>query len=199
MTDDPNLMPSRGEGRDAMGNPFEVLDSRDVYANPWIAVREDRVRRPDGTDGIYGVVTFRSQALGAVVLFSDRTTMLVGQYRYPLGRWLWEIPAGGGSFERDPTDEMARELKEETGLVARRWTPLGGLHHSTSVTDERAMLWLARDLETGAAEPEATEVLGTWRLPFAEAVAMAEDGRLTDAMTVAALLRADRLLAQELT
>jgi 8-oxo-dGTP pyrophosphatase MutT (NUDIX family) len=179
-----------------LGNPWRVTASRVVYENPWMVVREDAVVRPDGAPGIYGVVGFRSVALGAVPLFGDGTTMLVGQHRYPLGAWSWEIPEGGGDPARAPQREMARELAEETGLTARRWTPLGPLHTSNSVTDERALLYLAEDLVEGEAAPDPTEHLVPWRLPLAAAVAMALDGRITDAVSVVGLLRAERLLRQ---
>lgn len=180
----------------ALGNPWRVTGSREVYANPWVVVREDAVVRPDGAPGIYGVVGFRSLALGAVPLHADGTTVLVGQYRYTLGEWSWEIPEGGGHPDRPPEREMARELAEETGLVARRWTSLGALHTSNSVTDERALLYLAEDLVEGEPAPEPTEQLLRWRLPLDAAVGMALDGRITDAISVAALLRAERLLRE---
>jgi 8-oxo-dGDP phosphatase len=175
-------------------NPWRVVGSRSVYVNPWIVVREDEVVRPDGSPGIYGVVAFRSVALGAVALFDDGTTVLVGQYRYTLDAWSWEIPEGGGDPQRAPEAEMARELAEETGLVAGRLTPLGALHTSNSVTDELGLLYLAEDLTEGTPRPEPTEQLVRWRLPFAEAVDLAHDGRITDSMSVAALLRAERVL-----
>jgi 8-oxo-dGDP phosphatase len=171
-------------------DPWRRTSSRVVYTNPWIRVREDRVVRPDGQAGIYGVVELRNLALGCVPLFADGTTVLVGQHRYTLGAYSWEIPEGGGDPQRDPLAEIRRELKEETGLSAATWTPLGRVHTSNSVTDELGLLWLAEGLTEGAQEPDGTEVLQTWRLPLAEAVEMAADGRLTDSLTVAGLLRA---------
>lgn len=175
-------------------NPWRTTGSRTVYGNAWITVREDTVVRPDGSPGIYGVVGFRTIALGVVPLHADGTTVLVGQHRYTLDAWSWEIPEGGGDPARAPEDEVARELAEETGLVAARLTPLGGLHTSNSVTDERALLYLAEDLTEGNPRPEPTEQLLRWRLPFAEAVDLAYDGRITDSLSVAGLLRAERVL-----
>lgn len=173
-----------------MANPWRVTASRNVYDNPWIRVREDNVVRPDGEPGIYGVVSFRNLALGVVPLFADGTTLLVGQHRYTLDEWSWEIPEGGGSPDIDPRKEIARELREETGLEAEAWTPLGTLHTSNSVTDELGLMWLAEGLTEGSARPEATEVLRLWRLALDDALEMALDGRLTDAMTIAGLARA---------
>jgi 8-oxo-dGDP phosphatase len=175
-------------------NPWRTTGSAVVYANPWITVREDAVVRPDGSPGIYGVVGFRTVALGAVARYADGTTVLVGQYRYTLDAWSWEIPEGGGDPLLAPEQELARELEEETGLVAGRLTPLGEVHTSNSVTDERGLLFLAEDLTEGLPRPEPTEQLVRWRLPLDEAVAMAYDGRITDSMSVAGLLRAERLL-----
>lgn len=176
------------------GNPWQTTGSREVYANPWIRVREDRVVRPDGRPGIYGVVSFRTVALGAVPLFADGSTLLVGQHRYTLGGYSWEIPEGGGDPRRSPQAEMARELLEETGCRGATWTCLGRLHTSNSVTDEVGHLFLVEDLVEGQPEPEGTEVLQRWRLPLEEAAAMAAGGELTDSLTVAGLLRASRLL-----
>jgi 8-oxo-dGDP phosphatase len=175
-------------------SPWRTTGTRPQYANPWIDVREDAVIRPDGARGIYGVVSFRNLALGAVPLFDDGTTMLVGQHRYTLDAYSWEIPEGGGDPSRPPREEMARELAEETGLVGRRWTPLGSIHTSNSVTDELGHLWLVEDLSSGPPAPEGTEILQRWRLPLEQAVDLAARGVLTDSLTVIGLLRAARLL-----
>ena len=172
-------------------NPWRTTGSRDVYANPWIEVREDAVVRADGSSGIYGVVSMRNFALGVAPLLHDGSTILVGQHRYTLGRWSWEVPTGGGAKDRPVEEEVARELVEETGVRARRLEFLGELHTSNSVTDEQGLLYLARDCEEGeAVTDDPTERLARWRLPFAAAVEMARDGRITDAMSVALLLRA---------
>lgn len=175
-------------------SPLRTTASREIYANPWIRVREDAVVRPDGSSGIYGVVSFATIALGAVPLHADGTTVLVGQHRYPLDAYSWEIPEGGGDPGRPAQEEMARELREETGLVGGVWTDLGGIHTSNSVTDEVGRLFLVENLVEGEPEPDPTEVLQRWRLPLAEAAALAASGVLTDALTVVGLLRAERLV-----
>lgn len=177
-------------------SPWNVTASRHVYDNAWIRVREDQLLLPDGREGVYGVVHFHNLALGAVPLLPDGSTVLVGQHRHAHdGAWSWELPEGGGDPARDPRLEMARELREETGLHGGRWTSLGELHTSYSVTDERGHLWLVEDPEEGPHDPDPTEVLRTWRLPFADAVAMARDGGLVDSLTVVGLLRAAHVLA----
>lgn len=167
------------------------------YANPWIQVEHHEVRDPAGRAGVYGVVRFRHVALGCVPLHDDGTITLVGQHRYPLDLWSWEIPEGGGRKDHDPLEEMQRELREETGLAAKEWTPLGKLHTSNSVSGETAILWLARGLTEGANQLDSTEGdMQVKRIPFTEALEMALDGRLTDSITVAALVRASHWLEQ---
>lgn len=171
-------------------DPWRTRASRQVYDNAWINVREDQVIRPDGSDGIYGVVSFKNLAVGAVVRHDDGDTVLVGQHRYPLGRWSWEIPEGGADPAADPLAEAQRELREETGLLARRWTALGALHTSNSATDEAGQLWLAEDLTQHDPAPDATEQLRLWRLPLLRAHELAMDGTLTDSLTIIGLCRA---------
>lgn len=168
-------------------NPWRVLGSRPVYENDWISVREDEVVRPDGAPGIYGVVHYKNTAVG-VLPVEDGHVYLVGQYRYPLERYSWEIPEGGCPEGEDPLQAARRELKEETGLVADRWEKLGEADLSNSVADERAVWFLATGLIPGERQPEGTEVLGVRRVPLDEALAMALDGRMRDALSQLALL-----------
>lgn len=164
------------------------------YRNAWIQVEHHEVLDPSGANGIYGVVRYRHRALGCIPLHADGTITLVGQHRYPLDRYFWEIPEGGGRPGCDPLEEMQRELLEETGLTARTWISLGELHLSNSCSDESALLWLARDLTEGVARPDSNEQLAVRRILFQDAVEQALDGRLTDSLTVAALLRAAHLV-----
>jgi len=175
-------------------NPWKTLGSRIVYDNPWIRVREDQVIRPDGGEGIYGVMETRI-ATGVVPLDSDGCIYLVGQYRYPTKVYSWEIPEGGTDPGEDPLTAIQRELKEETGLTARKWTPLGGeFHLSNCISSEIGFVFLAEDLIPGDAEPDGTEVLQVKRVPLDEALAMVDDNTIVDAVTIIALLRAERHL-----
>jgi 8-oxo-dGTP pyrophosphatase MutT (NUDIX family) len=179
---------------DESRNPWTRLGSRQVYANDWIRLREDRVIRPDGQAGIYGVVEMRSWAIGAIPLTPEGDTFLVGQYRYTLDQYSWEIPEGGGSPSDSPLESARRELLEETGIAAARWTFLGEAHLSNSVTTELGCAFLAEDLTFGPAAPDGTEELRVRRLPFAEAVAMALRGEITDSLSIIGLLRAKHFL-----
>lgn len=179
--------------QDPTANPWRTLTSREVYANPWISVREDEVVRPDGQPGVYGVVTTRP-ATGVVALTDDDRVVLVGQYRYTLEEYSWEIVEGGADPGERIEDAIARELQEEAGLTAAHWEPLGAeLALSNSVSDERAYLFLATGLTEVADDPEGTEVLQRRIVPLQEAIAMVERGEITDAMSVVALLRVARL------
>ena len=178
-------------------NPWQTRGSREIYVNPWIRVREDHVVRADGQDGIYGVVEFQSYALGIVPLADNGDTFLVGQWRYPLGLYSWEIPEGGGALSVPLLDSAKRELAEETGLTAALWTDLGPFHLSNSVTDETGQVFLAQDLTLGDAWPEGDEVLRVRRLPLTEAYAMAMDGRITDGVSIIGLARAVHFLTAE--
>jgi 8-oxo-dGTP pyrophosphatase MutT (NUDIX family) len=138
----------------------------------------------------------KNKALGIVPVDAEGNTWLVGQYRYPLNEYSWEIPMGGGLIEHDILASAQRELKEETGLVAARWTRIARLHTSNSVTDEEGFVFLAEELSQGTVEPEETEDLRIWKLPLAEAVRMALDDRITDCISVAGLLKAEKVLAE---
>lgn len=177
-------------------NPWQTLSSRVVYDNRWISVREDQVINPAGNPGIYGVVSFKNIAIGIIPIDANGYTWLVGQYRYTLNEYSWEIPMGGGPKEQDVLTSAQRELKEETGFTAQKWTCLMKLHTSNSVTDEVGYVFLAEDLQAGETEFEETEQLALWHLPFSQAVAMVMDGRITDAISVAGLLRATAALSR---
>lgn len=171
-------------------NPWLRRSSREVYENPWIAVREDQVVRPDGEPGIYGLVHFKNHAIGVVPVTEEGDTFLVGQYRYPLHAYSWEIPEGGSPLAESPLAGAKRELAEETGLAAERWTYLGDLHTSNSVTDEVGAVYLAEGLSFGNSEPEGTERLEVRRLPLKEAWEMAMRGEITDGLAIIGLSRA---------
>lgn len=179
----------RWTGYDAGRNEksVETLTSKQVYDNPWIAVREDRVVRPNGEPGIYGVVQMKNMAVG-ILPIEEGHVYLVGQYRYPLERYSWEILEGGCPKGEEPLRAAQRELREETGLEAKRWRMLGEAYLSNSVTDEYAVWFLATELVSGEQQPEGTEALDVRRLPLNEALAMALDGEITDALSLMAMM-----------
>jgi 8-oxo-dGTP pyrophosphatase MutT (NUDIX family) len=170
-------------------NPWKLLHRREVYDNPWIHIDEDRVRNPAGGISLYGRIHFKNQAIGIIPLDEAGNTWLVGQYRYVPDAYFWEIPMGGSPPGEDILATARRELKEETGLNATRWTEFMRLHTSNSVTDEEGYVFLAEDLSEGETEFEDTEDITVWKLPLAEAVAMVLDGRITDAISAAGLLK----------
>jgi 8-oxo-dGTP pyrophosphatase MutT (NUDIX family) len=172
------------------GNPWTRLERRVVYDNPWIVVYHDEVRRPDGLPGIYGVVHFKNRAVGVVAVDEQKRVLLVGQYRYTLDQYSWELPEGGARPEEDPLTAAQRELLEETGYSAGQWQEILRAHLSNSVTDEEAVCYLARELRPGSAQPEGTEQLQVRWVPLTTALAMAAAGDITDALSLLGLQRA---------
>lgn len=175
-------------------NPWRTENSKPIYDNPWISVREDAVIQPDGNPGIYGIVHFKNVAIGVVPLDQEGFIHLVGQYRYPLGIYSWEIPEGGCPEGEEPLAAAKRELKEETGLEAGEWRFLGRAHLSNSVSNEEALFYLATDLTHGVATPDATEKLAHKRVSFAQAIKMVMQDEITDALSKMAILQCAQLL-----
>jgi ADP-ribose pyrophosphatase len=175
-------------------NSWTTLSGEIRYETPWIKVTQFDVLNPAGKPSIYGVVSFKNKAIGVLPLDKDNNTWLVGQWRYPLKQYSWEIPEGGGPHDEDPLDSARRELKEETGLIARKYTELCRMHTSNSVSDELAILYVARDLEQANSEPEETEDLQIRKLHFDEAYRMVMDGEITDSLSMVAILKARILI-----
>ncbi len=173
--------------------PWTVLSHNVAYDNRWIRVTHHDVRTPHDEPGIYGTVHFKNWAIGIVPVDDEGWTYLVGQHRFPLDNYSWEIPEGGGPLDVEVAVSAARELKEETGLAAAHWQKLVECELSNSVSDERGTAFLAWGLSAGAAEPDPTEQLAVRRLPLSEAFAMAERGEIRDSLSLLAL-QAVRLL-----
>ena len=181
-----------------MNNPWTTLSSREVYDNKWIQVAEHEVINPAGGKGIYGKVHFKNKAIGIVALDKNNHTWLVGQWRYPLNEWSWEIPEGGGPVETDVLESAKRELKEETGITANRWTMIQRVHLSNSVSDEEGFIFLAEDLIAGESSLEEAEAdLKVRKLPFMDALQMVIDGKITDSLSVMGILKVHYLKIQD--
>lgn len=187
------------------GNPWRLLAATTAFDNPWIRVVAQDTIDPAGSPRIYGIVRFKKLAVGVLPVDARGHVHLVGQWRVPLARYSWEMPEGGCEVGEDPAACAMRELEEETGLVAMALAPILEMDLSNSVTDERAICYLATGLSAGARAPEAVEVLANRTAPFAEVLDDVAAGRVRDAMTVATVLRAyhmakvgalDRALAQ---
>jgi len=174
-----------------MTNPWTTRSSREVYDNPWIRVVENQVVDPSGADGIYGVVHYKNLAVGVIPVDDLGHTWIVGQYRYALDLYSWEIPQGGGPEGESPEDCAHRELAEETGLRARRLVPILEMHLSNCASDERSITFLALGIDaSGPAFPDGNEApMDIRRLPLSEAIAMVHRGEITDSPSVGGLLK----------
>ncbi|MGV3762119.1 MAG: NUDIX domain-containing protein [Parapedobacter sp.] len=177
-------------------NNWKTIRKKTAYDNPWIRVEHRDVTTPAGNPGIYGIVHFKNKAIGIVPVDDDGFVYLVGQYRYPLDEYSWEIPEGGGPIGEVPLTTARRELKEETGLTAEHWQQIGRVHTSNSVTDEEGFIFLARGLTPGDAQPEETEELLVKKIPLSEAVDMVMRFEITDSIATCGILMAARILGR---
>ena len=168
---------------------WKRLDRKLIYDNPWITVYEDQVINPGGGRNIYGNVHFKGKAIAIVPLDDDGNTWIVGQDRYTLGEYSWEVPMGASDAGEKPIDTAHRELKEETGLSAGQMTQVMRMHTSNSITDEEGFVFVARDLSEGDTAFDEMEVLDIRKLPLEEVVDMIRRQEMTDAISVAAILR----------
>jgi ADP-ribose pyrophosphatase len=175
-------------------NSWKTLTSQLVYESAWIAVNKHETINPAGNPAIYSVVNFKNLAIGIIPLSDDGFTWLVGQWRYPLNAYSWEIPEGGGPLGEAPIETAKRELKEETGIIAKQFEEIIQLDLSNSATDEHAFVYLATDLSFEEAEPEETEDLQVKKIHFNEVFEMVLKGEITDAISVAAIFKVKYLL-----
>lgn len=171
------------------GRPWQRGPARPVYENPWMALTAYDAIAPTGVPADYTVVHFKNLAIAILPLHADGTVTLVGQNRFPHGDYVWEIPEGGGALNANPLDSAKRELREETGLQAGGWMEILRLQMSNSITDERAVGFLATDLTDGDIDPDPTEDIVRVRIPFPDALEAVASGDIVDALTVAMLLR----------
>ena len=180
-------------------NPYKLLKNRPIYENPWFEVEEHDVIQPHGKQGIYGKILFKNEAVGIVPIEFNETTQeydtwLVGQYRYPIDKYSWEIPEGGCPIGTDKLQSAKRELREETGFTATKWQELITVHISNASTNEVGTLYLAQDLTPGDTEFDETEVIEIRRLSLMDALTMIETNEITDALSMIGLIQAYKTL-----
>jgi 8-oxo-dGTP pyrophosphatase MutT (NUDIX family) len=174
-------------------NTWKKLSTTITYSNPWIEVQHHEVLNPSGGEGIYGQVNFKNIAVGVVPVDAEGNTYLVGQFRFPLEEYSWEIPEGGCPIGEDVLEAAKRELLEETGLMAQNWTMISRIHTSNSVCNEVGFIFLAENLTQGDAEPEETEDLKIKKLTLKAAVELVMNNQITDSISIAGLLKVARL------
>jgi len=174
-------------------NRWKTITSKKVYDNRWITVKEDQVVNPMGNPGIYGKVIFKNLAVAIIPLDQDDCTWIVGQHRYTLDEYSWEIPMGGVPFDEDLLAGAKRELLEETGIAANQWTPLLKIHTSNSVTDEVGYSFIAEDITISTPQFDETEDIQIKKLPFTEVVNLVLTGKITDGISIASILKLAKL------
>ncbi len=177
-------------------NPWTTLKSEHVYDSPWIGLTKHDVLTPGGNPGTYSVIHFKNLAIGILPLDKDYNTWIVGQYRYPIEQYSWEIPEGGGMRDVAPLISAQRELLEETGITAGKWTKIQEMYLSNSASDEFCILYIAQELSIGEAEPEDTEQLELRKIHFDELYRMVESSEITDSLTVTIVLKAKLMMLE---
>ena len=175
-------------------NPWKIISNDEIYNNNWIKLNHYNVINPNGGEGVYGKVHFKNIAIGIIPIDENNNTWLVGQYRFPLNKYSWEIPEGGCPLNENPLNAAKRELLEETGFVAEDWKQILTLHLSNSVTDEFSIIYIAKNLKQFKAQPEETELLQIKKIKIEETFTMIENNEITDAVSVAALQRLELLI-----
>jgi 8-oxo-dGTP pyrophosphatase MutT (NUDIX family) len=178
-------------------NPWKVITEKKIYDNSWIDVTEYDVINPSGGNGIYGKVHFKNAAIGIIALDEEMNTFLVGQFRFVINQYSWEIPEGGCPEGTDILESAKRELLEETGLMAGNWKEIIRMHLSNSVTDEFAIIYLATQLKQGTATPEETEKLEVKKIEFEKVYQMMKKGEITDSISIAAVLKIKLMLLEK--
>ena len=179
-------------------NTWKTLSTEFIYQSAWIAIHKHETINPAGNPAIYSTVHFKNKAIGVLPLSTDGYTWLVGQWRYPLNTYSWEIPEGGGPLNEAPIEAAKRELKEETGIVAKKITEIMQMHLSNSATDEHAIVYVATELSFEESEPEESEDLAIKKVHFSEAFQMVLNGEITDSISVAAIYKVNYLLEKKL-
>jgi 8-oxo-dGTP pyrophosphatase MutT (NUDIX family) len=175
-------------------NPWTKLHSEVKYENPWIKIIEDKVKNPSGNDGIYGVIHFKRLAIAIIPLDEHNNTWIVGQYRYPLNSYEWEVPEGGCPEYSTPEETAQRELIEEVGLKADSFEMILEMQLSNSTTDEISYTFIARGLTYVGEQPEDDEQFVIKKLPFDEVYQMVLRGEIRDALSIASVLKAKIVL-----
>jgi 8-oxo-dGTP pyrophosphatase MutT (NUDIX family) len=177
-------------------NPWKITNSKSGYDNPWIKLTHHKVINPAGNPGEYTTIHFKNRAIGIICLDQDHNTILVGQHRFPLNKYSWEIPEGGGHYDEQPLTTAKRELHEETGVKANNWQLIQEFDLSNSITDEHAYIYLATDLSYEIAHPDEDEELEMRKIPFSAVYQAVLDGEIRDSLTVVAVLKIQTLLLE---
>ena len=175
--------------------PFKTLSSRIAYTNPWMQIREDAIIRPDGSEGIYGVIETRDSVV--IVAINDKHEVgFINIFRYPVQKWCWELPGGGGDGQ-DILEAASRELKEETGITAKQWHILGRTRVGNGMMIEYQASVLARDITRRKATDTEEGIAGLSFFSLDRIDAMISSGEIDDGQSLTALYFYKKWLATQ--
>lgn len=178
-----------------MVGPYTVLDTKEIYKNPWLTLREDKVIRPGGSEGIFGIIEMVPGS-SVLPLDNDGNVYLVSEYKYGIEKDSLETISGALNENELPIDAAKRELKEELGLVASKWRELGYVDPFTTTVQSQNHLFLAEGITQGDSNPDEGEELKLVKVKFDEAVKMVLNGKITHSASCVLILKAAKVLGR---
>lgn len=178
-------------------NPWQTLSKQNRYESNWIRTEEHEVLNPAGKPGVYSVTHFKNIAVAVIPLDENNNTWIVGQYRYPVNSFEWEVCEGGCPVGTEPIETAKRELLEECGLIANNYELILQMQLSNSATDEISFTFLATGITVTKNSPEETEQLTIKKIPFDELYEMVMRGEIKDALSVASVLKVKALSSHQ--
>lgn len=169
-------------------NPWQTLRQKRIYQDHWLSLRKDKVKKPDGTEGVYSVIEHQG-GVAIAAITENAEIYLVGEWKYPIAKYLWTVCAGGVEKGETGLSAAKRELEEEVGLLAKKWTALGYFYASPGATDEKVYVFLAQNLTPIKRKLDTTEKIKIRKVSFSKAISMVAASQINDSYAVVAILK----------